>query len=80
MKLFGHNYSSVNTNENAQNFIENGTTTHQAGSAGQKEKFRKSLNANRSLNKGFSIVDVFFSKRKSERGPRWPKGSFLNFY
>lgn len=28
----------------------------------------------RPLNRGFSIVDVFFNQPKRGRGPRWPKG------
>lgn len=74
MKFFGQ-YRAVHTNENAQNNMESGglatPTTEPIN-----DKFTKSLKANRSINKGFSIVDVFFNKRKAGRGPRWPKGKF----
>lgn len=78
MKFFGQ-YRAVHTNENSQSNMESGglatPTTEPIN-----DKFTKSLKANRSINKGFSIVDVFFNKRKAGRGPRWPKGKFKIIY
>ncbi len=73
LKIFGQHYSAVNTSD--INCTENGNQQHPADA---HEKFRKSLQTKRTLSRGFSIVDSFFFKQKSETGPRWPKGR-LNF-
>lgn len=69
MKIFGQHYSAVNTSD--INCTENGNQQHQADA---HEKFRKSLQTKRTFTRGFSFVDSFFFKRKSDTGPRWPKG------
>lgn len=69
MKIFGQHYSAVNTSD--LNCTENGNQQNQADT---HEKFRKSLQANRTLSRGFSFVDSIFFKQKPETGRRWPKG------
>lgn len=75
MKIFGQHYSAVNTSDNC---TENGNP--QADEKRTHEKFRKSLQTKRTLSRGFSFVDDFFFKQKTEKGPRWPKGSFIYLF
>lgn len=77
LKFFSQ-YRAVHTNETAQNCMENGASQQASMLSGgdpSHEKFSGSLKTNRSINKGFPILDVFFNKRKAGRGPRWPKGN-----
>lgn len=90
MKWFGQNYSAVQTQDQTVHCMETGGTAgqqqkdqpqqQQTTSNNESEKYRKSLQAKRSLTRGFSIVDFYFSKRTTGKsGFRWPKGMRLNF-
>lgn len=80
LKFFSQ-YRAVHTNENAHhhhhnNFNESGVLHHSAAAAATAGTDPSTLKANRSsMHKEFSILDVFFNKRKAGRGPRWPKGN-----
>ena len=87
MKIFGQNYSAVNPGLDAKtNCMENGFPLvdsndkfHHNNISNNSGK-AKSLQAKRTLNRGFSLVDFYFYKRKDGKGLRWPKGMYILCY
>lgn len=78
-RLFERRYSAVNLNEAPNNTSH--TTTEDNLQYLQQIDFnhrqrKKSLQASRSIKQGFTIVDSFFSERKS--GRRHPKCKYLS--
>lgn len=87
IRFFRQTYRAVHTDvdhadaERAPPSTETEPTSATAGSlthSQASERFRRNSTVRQSgrrpLNKGFSILDVFFSQPKRGRGPRWPKG------
>lgn len=81
-KLFDRRYSAVNasdgnfpTNTNNNNTDEDNLQYLQQIDFNHRRR-KKSLQASRSIKRGFTIVDSFFSQRKS--GRRYPKCEFYH--
>lgn len=89
-RFFGQTYSAVRTNDRCERNRANGQRDWAENGNGnpygvptvvepgcENNQFRGSLKASRTVNNGFSILDVFFNQPTKGSGRRWPKGMSL---
>lgn len=93
-RFFNQTYSAVRTNDRSDrsrnrgpnDWAETGNrnpyapTVIEPADCDQDHQYRCGMKAGRSVDTGFSILDVFFNQPTKGQGPRWPKGELYYLY